>query len=136
MRELDELLVTIKEGRDDLATKKGLEKRAVRDFDNEKERVRRELFAMTTSREGSDNWESPRPGNSGGKSGSPYPRKAEWMSGDVAALGEMDRFDLHLRKADLARAQVEKDRLQTERERMGFESAGREKNRIERRREI
>lgn len=111
---MDELLMSIKEARDYSSLKKLQIKKAAQEIDAEKERVRGEMMATAAQRPGNDDSDEASPA-SDSIDPSGRPRKAQKTNAGVLAFGEMEWFSLHLKDADLARAVVDRDRLNFER---------------------
>lgn len=135
VREMDELLTSMKVARYDANLKQRKQKKGAREIDSEKERFGRELMEMATQCHGSDDSDGARP-PSDSISLPGRPCKAQKTNPAGLAFGEMERFALHLRDAGLARVEVDRNRLNFERDRLEFESSERERDRIERRREL
>ena len=111
--EMDELLMEMKQARDDILAQKACEKTAQRERDDEKDQIGRELLASGSkhkeeeSRSASDDEKM----RSARKKVKTKGLRVD-SSMDMAAA-----FSLNLRDADLARVELDRERLQFERER-------------------
>ena len=132
--EIEELLAMMKEARDDLDKQQKAETDAKKERDEEKERLGNELVARAlqrtgrTSSDGEDEEDAEAPSKA---------KRAKRNNKNTADpfSGEMERFAECLRDADLAKVEVERDRLELERERMKMDREERMKERELRREE-
>lgn len=123
---MDEILLMMREERDDLEETRRAQKKTVSELYDKKERVGRKSLSMTTSRRKS-NVNGETMSSYEGESATPKHRKKAHMMGD---LEEMERFALQMREADFARIELDNDKLASERERFDLDAA--EKEKIER----
>ena len=122
--EMDELLMEMRQARDDVLAQKACEKTAQQERDDEKDSIGRELVASASKRKkeelqsASDDEEM----GSGRK-------KVKTKGLRVDSSMDMAAFSLNLRDADLARVELDRERLQFERERSEADRSERERER-------
>ena len=129
VRALNELLMYMRQAREDLLATKTAEKTAQRECDQEKDRIGRALVVSTKKRNDTNSAITTE-----GEDG-PTPRKAKSNSAGAAPSMYMPAFSPNLQDADLARIDLERGRLNFERERSAADRAERECEREERREE-
>ena len=127
--ELDELLMDMRQAREDFLVTKTAKKIAQRERDEEKDRVGKALVASATKRKQTDSGSTTE-----GEDG-PTPKKAKSKSARAAPSMDMAAFSLNLRDADPAQIDLEREPLNFERERSEADRAEREQEREERRKE-
>ena len=119
--EIEELLMEMREARDDLAVQKTAKKTAQQETDREKEIIGQALVEMSLKRRASDNARE--------ESIEEFPSSAKKTKRlkRMESGGEMELFGAHLRDADLARIELEREKLAFERERSEADRAERER---------
>ena len=128
--ELDELVMDMRQARQDLFATKTAEKNAQRERDEEKDRIDMALVASATKRKQTNSGSTTE-----GEDGL-TPKKAKYKSARAAPYMDMAAFSLNLRDADLARIDLERERLNFERECSKADRAERERELEERREEL
>ena len=111
--EMDELLMEMRQARDDILAQKACEKTAQRKREDEKDQIGKELVASASkhNKEGSQSALDDEEMRSAGKNARKGLRVASSM--DMAA------FSLNLHDADLTGVELDRERLQFERESCG-----------------
>ena len=129
IREMKELLIAMPEAHVDLSVQKTAKKTAQQETGLEKEIIGQALVEMSLKRRSADDARE--------ESAEEVPASAKNTKRvkRMESGGEMERFGAHLRDADLARIELEREKLALERERSEAYRAEREREREERREE-
>lgn len=133
MGEIEELLLGMREAKDDLAGRKRANKKRQAELDEKKDRAGRELVAAASKRRERETSKDDEEEDS--KEGTPRLRKVK-RAGMSSGIGDdMEAFGRHLRDSDLARIELDRERLTFERERFDKDLQERERERAERKEE-
>ena len=142
MGELADILMTMREAKDDWESQKKAVKTKERRKEEDKERMGQALVDAAKKRKRNSSSEvesgngSENGGNGSENGGSPSSRKSKKLRFAAnSSGGELDMFGAHLKEADLARTALERERLSFEQERGEEDRREREKEREERRKE-
>lgn len=133
MGELDELLMGMREARDDLDAHKKAEHMERRAMDEAKERAGLALVDAATTRRSEEDDEVAEVVDGTSASGSG--RKKRRINLGFGDTGDIDQFGLHLKEADMERVALERERLCFEKDRYETERQERKEERVERRAE-
>lgn len=129
--ELEELLMEMREARDDMDSKKGADRAAQKAADEEKERVGQELVAASLKRKQADVEEI----EVSTDDETPRKKRTSRRTVENAAEKDLGKFGKVLHDADLARISFEREKLDFERERFKVECEQRDLDRAERQKE-
>jgi len=136
MGELADLLMMMREARDDMDAKKTVDKETRKKDDEEKEEAGRRLVAASTSRRRSaTESETINLEDDEDDLSSQSARKKRRTSTPAPPGSEMEAFGAQMKEAEIARVELEKERLAFDRTRFAKQSEEREKDRQERREE-
>ena len=119
--EMEELLMEMQEARDDLAVQKTAKKTTQQETDREKEMIGQELVEMSLKRRTADH------ASKESMKDVPASAKKTKRLKQMESGGEMERFGAHLRDADLARIELEREKLAFKRGRSEADRAERER---------
>ena len=154
MGELADLLMTMREARDDWESQKKAVKTAEKKKEEDKQRMGEALMSAATARRSSTSSDEDQDGSGSSiadngeeqlkreveivgveQLGSVQKKRRKQRNWGAIGVSEMDRFGVHLKEADLARIELERERLAFEQERAVADRLEREREREERRAE-